>query len=259
MIGSRAWMDLSNGKLSFKEKKQLIKQVLMPTALNYIKSFIQKPTAANTLKLTDIQIPDTTIVKEAISELENTHHQAIINHSWRGYIWGVAIAQHKQWQFDEESLLIASLMHDIGLINQGSNDGSEPYPKPYVCQCFTFESALRSESLCTKHHYSKDKTNNISDAICLHMNGYLDENDQNLTKEVLLLQKATSCDVIGTDVALFSSPFKDDVLTKYPRAQFNTQFKTLLKAEVKRTPESRTALMSKIGLPMMITMNIFKE
>ena len=259
MIGSRAWMDLSNGKLSFKEKKQLIKLFLIPTALNYGKSFIQKPSATNTLKLTDIQIPDTAIVKEAISELDNTHHQAIINHSWRSYIWSVAIAQHKQWQFDEESLLIASLTHDIGLMNQGSNDGSEPHSQQFTCQCFTFESALRSESLCTKHHYSKDKTKNISDAICLHMNGYLDENDQNLTKEVLLLQKAASCDVIGTDLALFPSQFKDDVLAKYPRAQFNTQFKTLLKAEAKRNPESRTALMSKIGLPMMITMNIFKE
>ena len=40
MIGSRAWMNLSNGKLSFKEKIQLIKQVLVPATLNYSKTFL---------------------------------------------------------------------------------------------------------------------------------------------------------------------------------------------------------------------------
>ena len=46
------------------------------------------------------------------------------------------------------------------------------------------------------------------------MNGYLDEDDQNLTKEVILLQQATSCDVIGTDLALFSKQFKEDVFNR---------------------------------------------
>ncbi len=255
MIGSRAWMNLSNGKLSFKEKIQLIKQVLVPATLNYSKTFIKKPTTTNTFQRTDLQIPDTTIVKEAIVELEQTHHQAIINHSWRSYIWGVAIAQNKHWQLDGESFLIASLMHDIGLVNQSLGGHLEPFS----CLCFTFESALRSESLCARHHYPKEKTHNISEAICLHMNGYLDENDQNLTKEVLLLQKATSCDVIGTDLALFSNQFKEDVLVKYPRAQFNSEMRKLMTLEAKRNPHSRTALMSKAGLPTMIKMNIFKE
>ena len=150
-------------------------------------------------------------------------------------------------------------MHDIGLVNQDLNDGSEPHLQQFSCQCFTFESALRSEILCAKHHYPTDKANNISDAICLHMNGYLDENDQHLTKEVILLQQATSCDVIGTDLTLFSSQFKDEVLVQYPRMQLNTEFKKLIKNEAKRNPQSRTAFLRLLGLPMMIQLNSFKE
>lgn len=250
MIGSREWMNISNGKLSFKEKTQLIKQVLLPATISYSKTFTHKHSTTNSFKLTDIQIPDTAIVKEALSELENTQNQAIINHSWRSYIWGVAIAQNKNWQFDDESLLIASLMHDLGLVEHLDS---------YTCSCFTFESALRSERLCIKHDYPKDKTDNISNAICLHMNGYLDEDDQNLTKEVILLQQATSCDVIGTDFALFSKQFKEDVLVKYPRSQFNSEMRKLMALESKINPQSRTALMSKAGLPAMIKMNIYKE
>ena len=80
MIGSREWMNISHGTLSFKEKIQLIKQVLVPATLNYTKTFIEKPSTKNTFQLADIQIPDTPIVKEAIAELENTGNQAIIIH-----------------------------------------------------------------------------------------------------------------------------------------------------------------------------------
>lgn len=65
--------------------------------------------------------------------------------------------------------------------------------------------------------------------------------------------------MIGTDLALFSTSFKDEILDKYPRAQFNREMRKLISIETKRNPQSRTALMSKLGLPMMIQMNIFKE
>ena len=250
MIGSREWMNLSNGKLSFKEKIQLIKHVLVPATLNYGQTFLKQPENTQHFELKNIQIPDTAIVKDAIFELESTQNQAIINHSWRSHIWGVAIAQHKNWHFDGESLLIASLMHDLGIVE---------HLEQYACQCFTFESALRSEKLCAEHHYPKEKTDNISDAICLHQNGYLDERNPRFSKESLLLNQATSCDVIGTDLALFSNTFRDEVLQHYPRLKFNTLFNQLLKIEAQKHPDSRTQLLRQLGLPMMIRMNIFHE
>ncbi len=127
------------------------------------------------------------------------------------------------------------------------------------CKCFTYASALHAEALCQKHDYPQDKTENISNAICLHMNGYLDEHDTNLSKEVLILQKATACDVIGTDLGMLKTSYRDEVLVQYPRAQFNDVMRTLIKREAKQNPKSRTALMSASGLSTMIKMNIFKE
>lgn len=250
MIGSREWMNLSNGNLSFKEKAQLIKTVLLPALTGYGKTFLKPDAAPIALKLKDFKIPDTAIVKEAIAELEQTQSKAIIHHSWRTYIWGVAIAQKNHWQFDDESFLIASLMHDLGLVE---------HLEQYSCECFAFESALRAESLCSKHHYPQQKTDNISEAICMHLNGYIDENDDSLFKEVILLQKATSCDVIGTDLSKFSTTFRDEVLAAYPRFKFNTEMCRLIAIEAQRNPKSRTALTLQVGLPLMIRMNIFKE
>lgn len=250
MIGTRDWMNLTNGQLSFKEKLQFIQQVFIPATTNYSKTFFKHESNLDALTTYNIQIPDTHIVKEAFLELAQSKSQAIINHSWRCYFWGLAIAQHKKWQFDDESFVISCLMHDLGLVD---------HLEAYACQCFTFESALRAENLCLKHHYPKDKMENISNAICLHMNGHLDESNQKISKEALLLQKAASCDVIGTDLSVCSSLYKNDVLTQYPRLQFNLEMRKLIKIETQRNPHSRTALISKLGLPLMIKMNIFEE
>lgn len=72
MIGSRTWMNTSNGKLSFKEKTQLIKQVLIPATLNYGKTFRKANHDSTSFTLDSFQIPDTAIVKEAMNELEQT-------------------------------------------------------------------------------------------------------------------------------------------------------------------------------------------
>jgi cyanamide hydratase family protein with HD domain len=251
MIGSRAWMDNSHGELNFKEKIKLIKQIFIPTTLAYSKTLLRTPNQKTySFTLQDFRIPDTAIVKEAIIELEQSQDLTIFHHSWRSYFWGMGIAQFKNWQFDEESFLIACLMHDLGLVE---------HLAAYSCHCFTYESALRSESLCLKHRYPRTKTQNISNAICLHMNGYLNEKDPTLTKEVLLLQQATSCDVIGTNYRSLPTTFSHEVLTKHPRKQFNTHFNQLLKNQSLKHPQSRTALLSKLGLPAMIKMNTFKE
>lgn len=250
MIGTHNWMTLTNGQLSFKEKLQFIQQVFIPATTHYSKTFFKHESNLAPLIMNNLQIPDTYIVKEALLELEQCKSQAIINHSWRCYFWGLAIAQHKKWQFDDESFVISCLMHDLGLVD---------HLEAYACQCFTLESAIRAKNLCLKHRYPQHKMENISNAICLHMNGHLDENNKKISKEALLLQKATSCDVIGTDLSVCSAPYKNDVLTQFPRLQFNQEMRKFIKIETQRNPHSRTALMSKLGLPLMIKMNIFEE
>ena len=56
-----------------------------------------------------IVIPDTQMVKVALDELEAKASISIYNHSWRTYFWGAALGNIQKQQFDDESLLIASL------------------------------------------------------------------------------------------------------------------------------------------------------
>lgn len=121
MLGDRAWMTLTQGKLNFKDKITLLKKFILPAAFNFAKSQCNVTSTSHHLTRQEIKIPDTAIVKDALFELEQTHCQATILHSWRCYFWGVAIAQNKQWQFDDEIFLIASLLHDVALAIQKLN------------------------------------------------------------------------------------------------------------------------------------------
>ncbi|SPL69583.1 HD domain-containing protein [Acinetobacter stercoris] len=246
-IGSRKWMNTSHGQLGFKDKTQLIKQILYPVTLDFFKAHIKKNSTDVPLEINDIIIPDTALIKDAINELEQCRNIAIIQHSWRSYFWAVAIAKYKKWQFDSEDLLFASLIHDLGLIS--------PKSEYSTCQCFTFKSALQAEDLCKKHHHPQDRTENISNAICLHMNGYLNERNLSLSKEVFLLQQATACDVIGTNIHCIDKSYYNNVLLRHPRYKFNTEFQKLIETESRRHPQSRTALLNKLGLNIMIKLN----
>lgn len=247
MLGDREWMNLTQGKLSFLEKLQLIQKVMLPASLNFIHAKMGTYAQDSDLVLKNIQIPDTALIKDALFELEKTDSKIIFQHSWRCYFWGVAIAKYKKWQFDEEVFLISSLMHDVGLAKSQAEFS--------YCQCFTFESALRAEQLCQQHDFPQDKTQRIADAICLHMNGYLNENDHNICKEILLLQQATAYDVVGTQQNLISEKFYLDVLNHYPKDNFKVSFKELIQQEIKRHPYGRTAFLSPLGLKLMIHLN----
>ena len=247
MLGDRTWMTLTQGKLSFKDKITLIQNVMLPTSSQFVKSQFTAASTTQHLKRHNIKIADTAIVKDALFELEQTHFQETILHSWRCYFWGVAIADVKQWQFDDENFLIASLLHDVAL--------ADPKSEYKSCQCFTFESALRSERICHRHDYPAHKTQQISDAICLHMNGHLDENDPRLAKEILLLQQATAYDVLGIQPENISKIYHAEILKHYPNTHFKTRFQTLITQESKRHPHARTAFLSTLGLKLMIQLS----
>ncbi len=88
------------------------------------------------------------------------------------------------------------------------------------------------------------------------MNGYIDHSDP---AEITLLQQGASCDVISDGIYRLPLSFRNEILEKYPRKQFNKEFIELIDLESKNVPNSRTSLLNRLGLPLMIKSNLFKE
>lgn len=249
-IGTYLWMTKTSGKISFKEKFKLFNKLIIPSLITPIKENIYKNHSDKNINfdIKQVVIPDTKMIEIAIEELESKASISLINHSWRTYFWGAALGHIQNKEFDPEALLTASLFHDIGL--------TEPHLKTKGCKCFTYESADQFAYKAQEINFDKDKAQIIKDAICIHMNGYIDRSYPN---EIMLLQQGASCDVIGEQLHKLPSNFKKKTIEKYPRENFNKSFIELIKTESKNNPNSRTAFLKSLGLPLMISLNTFRD
>ncbi|MCU4415045.1 hypothetical protein KTH71_13535 [Acinetobacter sp. WU_MDCI_Axc73] len=247
MLGSYDWAQQNRGQMNLKEKLYLLQKTLAPTMQHLLQYLLPKQRETIFIDFNKIVLPDSTLVKAAIEQLEETQKTSLIYHSWRSYFWGIAFSQIHGWQYDNEVFLVAALLHDLGLI--------DPHRAPN-CQCFTLNSAIQAEQLCQNHHYSQEKTDLVTDVICMHMNGFT---DMSQPKEVIMLQKGTSCDVIGSELYLIDKQFQEQCLQNYPRENFNSVFKASIQEEIKRHPHSRTAFLNQLGLSTLIQLNPFNE
>lgn len=251
-LGDFKWMQSTQGKLSTKDKIYLFNKAMLPTTINLIHSQIKhrlkKQPALKTITLEQIPIPDTLVIKESIAQLNEKSSQAMINHSWRTYFWSAVFGILNNKKFNPEILLTASLLHSLGLAATHLHSKGS--------QCFTFESAKNFERLAESINYPQDKAQIIKDAICMHLNGY-SESDNPI--EVTLLQYGASCDVTGERFFEIPSDFREELLATYPRENFNSAFKYLIKQETSIVKNSRLAFLNLIGLPIMVSLNPFKE
>lgn len=247
-LGHFHWALQNQGRLSTREKIKIINKTLVPTTIHLLNLWLKKQTKNSTLQFANAQIPDTPIIKEALAELNGKAEIALINHSWRSYFWALAFGTMDTQDFDTEALLLAALLHDIGL--------TSAHLPHKGCQCFTLESALCFDKIAKKHHYPADKTQLVKDAICTHMNGFVQKDNP---IESILLQKGATCDVIGEHFYRIPKPYREDVANQWKRANFNHIFQSLIKEESQNVPHSRTALLRTIGLPLLIYLNPFKE
>lgn len=247
-IGSFAWAIAHQGKLSTREKIQLFNKVILANSRNFLKTHVHFGHQKITLDFEKIRVPDTVIVQEAIQTLNASAHNSLIQHSWRSYFFGAALGMLHQHDFDQEILLTSALCHDLGFT---------PHHQQHAnCACFSLNSALAFQKIAEKVDYPMEKTRLIQEAICMHMNGF---NEPSNASEVTLLQYGTACDVIGEQFNRLPIAWRDQILQDYPRENFNAEFTRLIQQERKRIPSSRTALLSTLGLPLMIRLNPFKS
>ena len=247
VCGSYEWTKYNNGRLSFKEKITLMNKIMQPSISQFLATALHLDRSKQSISLNNIVIPDTHYVKEAIAELEHCANLSLIAHSWRTYYWGAAFGIIDQTEFDPEMLLIGCLLHDLGFTDVHAQQD---------CGCFTLAGAEAAKTWSAKVNYPIEKADVVADMICLHMNGYLDENEK---AESRLLQQGASCDVIGARFYQLDTDYRSQVLQQQPRQNFNQIMSNLVTQEAKQNPDSRTALMKKLGLPLMLKLNPFKE
>src|ERR1700750_3037558 len=64
-----------------------------------------------------IQIPDSTIARDATEFVQDVSTQLLYDHSRRVFLWGSLLGTQRGLKFDPELFYVGAMFHDIGLID----------------------------------------------------------------------------------------------------------------------------------------------
>jgi cyanamide hydratase family protein with HD domain len=182
----------------------------------------------------DIKIPDSTIAKQATELVESCSPQFLINHSIRTYCFGVALARHLNLKADMEVFYLASIMHDLGLVDpHDKTEGS-----------FEVVGADAAHSFVIEKGYEKEKADKVHEAIALHSAvGIAHQREP----EIALVHYGAGIDVIGFRAEDVSAETRDAIVNAYPRLDFKQCFSALVDDQAVRKPDCHIAGHHKLG------------
>lgn len=180
------------------------------------------------ISIEEIKIPDTQLALDATELVEACSPQFLVNHSIRTFCFGVAIARQLNIKADMELFYLASIMHDLGLV--------DPYDKTEGS--FEVVGADVARSFMLEKGANEDKADLIHEAIALHSAvGIADKREP----EIALVHFGAGVDVIGFRAEDISLETREVIVNAYPRFDFKQAFTPLLKDQVERKPQCHIA------------------
>src|SRR5882757_2984637 len=117
------------------------------------------------LELSDLDPPDTRIVRDVEQHASATHTQDLLSHAYRTYYFGAMLAAYQKLSYDRETHFAAALLHDIGL--------TESRIAPLKQCCFAVSGGRQARDFLLGKHHSPEQAQVVGDAISVHLNLYV--------------------------------------------------------------------------------------
>lgn len=159
-------------------------------------------------------VPRTELLKAAWALSVSVQPRFLFNHCVRTFGFGAMLAARANVRFDTEELLLASLFHDLGLL-----DGYASKEEP-----FELDSADAAKRFLSKRGLPDHKVEQIWQAIATHTSAISDR----LGATAELLGNGAGADVFGTAIGSLPKPDVVALVDSFPRLHFKTDFEALL-------------------------------
>jgi hypothetical protein len=164
--------------------------------------------------------PDSRLAREAEDLVRAAAPPFLTNHSFRSHFFAVALANRDDVSFDPELLYVASLLHDIGLVEEFDTG-----------KCFEEDSADAAVRLAADEGWAAERREQLAEAIRLHVATEIDLGDG---PETYLLWHSTGLDVGGDRHGDINPNTVGAVLAAYPRLDFKEGFTALIADQADR-------------------------
>ena len=171
------------------------------------------------------EFPQTPAATAALAVASRFYTPALLNHCVRAYLWGVTYAEAHNIAFDDELLYVTAMLHDIGLTD------------PFDSHRLAFEMAGGDLAWVfgVAAGWPADRAARASEIIVLHMRPDV---ASTADPESHILQVATGWDVVGRRPEEFPAEVRAEILARYPRQGFGTEFVACFQDQAERKPAS---------------------
>ncbi|MGA9891233.1 MAG: HD domain-containing protein [Xanthobacteraceae bacterium] len=173
-----------------------------------------------------VTIPDTALCNAAVDLLESSSPEFLCTHCLRTYIFGsLAVRDLGRSVVDEEAAFCGSVLHDLGLV--------PPYRRE---NRFEVDGADAARQFCSKHQVPPERADLVWRAIALHTSPGI---ATRLADEIALVYLGAGLDFLGHGLDQVPPQVLEEILEKYPRMKFKSEFRNLLVEHCRNNPAAQ--------------------
>jgi hypothetical protein len=162
-------------------------------------------------EISGIKIPDSRIAREAAELVRQHESDMLFNHSVRVYVFGAMKGAREGLKFDSELLYVASLFHDMGLVDAYHTDTKR----------FEVDSADAAREFLRSHGLPEPKADLVWEAIALHTTPGIPEY---MRPEIALTKAGVVMDVLGIGFDGYTAEQREQTISALPRGDFKNEF-----------------------------------
>ncbi|TDD75020.1 HD domain-containing protein [Actinomadura darangshiensis] len=171
-------------------------------------------------------IPDTDLTRKACDLVFATGTAALAHHSVRTYLFGRALGEARGLRpglsYDDEVLFLGSVLHDLGLTEQGNGR-----------QRFEVDGADLAAQFVSENGLDDERTRIVWEAIALHTSRGI---AHRMRPEIALTHAGTSIDMTGLGADAFPEGLAERAHTAFPRLEEGCGLTKLILDQIAANP-----------------------
>jgi hypothetical protein len=227
-VGSWQWLEETGGNLTSRERARLL-PALAGTFGRFTADRLRLALGVRTrhsFSAEDLwpEAPDSRLCLEAEEEGRALQSTAVLNHGYRTWVFGGALARIDGADLDPELFHAGALLHDAGL------EHIEPE------RCFTHRSALAAQTAARRAEVSNERALSMMDGIGMHITPGLRAEDSLLG---FYLQAGAMADLAGIRAWQLPPELRERANSAYARQDVHEVLSGCWHAEAKAVPSGR--------------------
>lgn len=229
-----AWATRTGGRLSRRQKLELLaplsRGIAGFAAAQYRSA--RGIHGSGRLDLDGLSWPDSRLAREADEHARDVLPAWLVQHSYRAYLFGCALARLDAVEVDAELAFVSCMLHDITL--------GRPTPR----RCFAVTGGEFAEQFALARDTNADRAALIGAAIGGHLTpGAADD----LADPAGFVSAGSALDVVGLRAQALDRAFLRDVVDRHPRLQLKRELIRVLRDEAAAVPDGRARWLLRYG------------